>query len=164
MWNRRDCSILTLAALSTFALTLGLFWAAPAIAGDGKKSATTTVKTPTLALGTIHVTAARSSDKSRTILLSATNTSDKPATAHFRAAAMVVGTSSPGSRSPQPATVAWSQGFTANLKPGESTQITVPLPPAAYPAVNAKTRAGTSFLTLSTDDAKESIQALTLHS
>lgn len=163
MWTRRDLLALATAAVATFALTLGTFWARSAVATDAKSPATADVKTPTLNLGDIRVSAALSHDKPHTVLLSARNTSSQACTAHFRAAAMVSSASSAGSRSAPPATTTWSEGYTANLKPGEARQIAVSLPAAAFgtPATT-KTRGSFAYLTLSTDDSKDSIQAITL--
>ena len=75
MWTRRDFLTLTIAAVGTFALTLGTFWARSAVAVDARPSATADVKTPTLNLGDIHISATLSHDKPHTVLLLARNTS-----------------------------------------------------------------------------------------
>jgi len=141
------------AAVGTFALTVGVFWGREAVAVDSKATVGN-VALPTLELGDIHVTARMSADKPRTILLSARNSSSQAVDAHFQAKAMVMSSPKGGSRSMPSAQVAWHEGYTAKLKPGESRQIAVTLPASAFGA--------SGYLELATDDGKDSIRAVTL--
>lgn len=132
MWNRRDYGVLAAAALATFGLTLGTFWPRVANAVDEKPAATTEVKIPTLAIGSVTVTAQLEKDKPHTVLVTVKNTSDEPASAKFKAAAMVSPPSSPLSRSGPLSSETWSSDYALELKASESQTLTVTVPDAAF--------------------------------
>ncbi len=180
MWNRRDILVLTTAAVATFGLTLIAFCPRLANAVDETPAVTANIKTPTLAVGQIAVSAAMDRSNAHTIVLTLRNSADSSASAKFVASAMVLPSTSPLSRSLPISTQVWKEEYSLNLKSGETKTVSVSLPdnafvtaraPAAAPDNNIQKASrllestpGSSYLTLASADSQnpQSIRALTL--
>jgi hypothetical protein len=123
------------------------------------------------------VTAALDTAHGRTVIFSVRNRAKSATTATFTAEANVTQPVSMMSRALPVGQEVWKQEYTVNLQPGETKELAVELPEAAFvkqksqpaPKPNSKQtpllmRPGSSFLTLSAQDTPEpqSIRALTL--
>jgi hypothetical protein len=180
MWNRRDMLVMATAAFATFGLALAAFYPRLANAVDETPAATANIKTPTLTVGPIAVSAAMDRTNAHTVVLTLRNPADSSASAKFVASAMVLPPTSPLSRSLPIGNQVWKEEYSLDLKSGETRTLSVSLPdnafvtaptPAAAPDNNVQKASrllestpGSSYLTLASADTQnpQAIRALTL--
>jgi len=132
MWTKKDTLLTATAALATFGITVSLLWPRSLNAGGSPTPVTSAIQQPKLELGNVSVTAALDPAVAHRVILTLVNSGSDPASANFKASAMVTGPASAFARGRPRPQQAWTQDYVLDLKPGETQQITVDLPDKVY--------------------------------